>query len=136
VDRVIEMELLPLCHDQGVGVICYSPLAGGVLTGKYRPGEPPPPDSRGGRNEGFFRRRAAPHNLERAHQVLTVLREIPHPITQTAIAWTLANPIVTSAIVGASREEQLTTLLDGWGWELTPDEKARLDEVSALPPLH
>ena len=65
-----------------------------------------------------------------------MLREIPHPITQTAIAWTLANPAVTSAIVGASREEQLTTLLDGWGWELTPDAKVRLDEVSALPPLH
>jgi len=136
IDRVIEMELLPLCRDQGVGVICYSPLAGGVLTGKYRPGQPPPPDSRGGRNEGFFQRRAAPHNVERAHQVLAVLTDLPHPTTQAAVAWTLANPVVTSAIIGASNWEQLTTMLDGWGWELTADEKARLDEVSTLPPLH
>jgi aryl-alcohol dehydrogenase-like predicted oxidoreductase len=136
VDRVIEMELLPLCQDQGVGVICYSPLAGGILTGKYRPGEPPPAESRGGRNEGFMRRRGAPHNVERAHQVLAVLTEIPHPPTQAAVAWTLANPVVTSAIIGARNEEQLTTLLEGWGWVLAAGEKARLDEVSALPPLH
>ncbi len=136
IDRVIEMELLPLCQDQGVGVICYSPLAGGVLTGKYRPGEAPPPDSRGARNEGFMRGRAAPHNVEHAHQVLTVLQGIPHPITQTAVAWTLANPTVTSAIIGARNEDQLAAVLDGWGWELSSDDKARLDEVSALPPLH
>lgn len=136
IDRVIEMELLPLCRDQGVGVICYSPLAGGILSGKYRPGEPPPPDSRGSRNQGFMQRRGAPHNLERAQQVLAVMQEIDHPIPQTAIAWTLANPAVTSAIVGASKWEQLETLLEGWGWQLTPDEQARLDEVSALPPLH
>jgi aryl-alcohol dehydrogenase-like predicted oxidoreductase len=136
VDRVIEMELLPLCRDQGVGVICYSPLAGGVLTGKYRPGEPPPPESRGARNEGFLRNRVAPHNVERAHRVLTVLQEISHPPTQTAVVWTLANPTLTSAIIGARNMEQLDTLLEGWGWELAPEEKARLDEVSALPPLH
>ena len=52
------------------------------------------------------------------------------------MAWTLTNPVVTSAIIGARNWEQLATLLDGWGWELTADEKARLDEVSALPPLH
>ena len=136
IDRVIEMELLPLCQDQGVGVICYSPLAGGILTGKYRPGEPPPPDSRGKRNEGFMRNRGARHNVERAQQVLSVLQDIGHPITQTAIAWTLANPTVTSAIIGASNWDQLTALLDGWGWELSGEHKARLDEVSALPPLH
>jgi aryl-alcohol dehydrogenase-like predicted oxidoreductase len=136
VDRVIEMELLPLCRDQGVGVICYSPLAGGVLTGKYRVGEPAPPESRGARNEGFLRGRAAPHNVERAHRVLAVLNEIPHPPTQTAVVWTLANPTLTSAIIGARNMEQLDALLNNWGWTLAPEEKARLDEVSALPPLH
>jgi aryl-alcohol dehydrogenase-like predicted oxidoreductase len=83
-----------------------------------------------------MRRRGAPHNLERAQQVLAALQEIDHPITQSAVAWTLADPTVTSAIIGASRWDQLSALLDGWGWGLSPPEKARLDEVSAPPPLH
>src|SRR5262245_48103719 len=137
IDRVVEREHFPLCLDQGVGVINYSPLAGGILTGKYRPGEAPPPESRGAENPAFMQNRGKPHNLERAQAVLRVLREIPHPVVQTAVKWTLAHPAVTSPIIGARSMEQLNGFLDGWDeWELAPEEKARLDEVSALPPLN
>jgi 1-deoxyxylulose-5-phosphate synthase len=137
VDRVVEREHFPLCLDQGVGVINYSPLAGGILTGKYRPGEAPPPGTRGGDNPGFMQNRGRPHNLERAQAVLGVLREIPHPPVQIAVKWTLAHPAVTSPIIGARGMEQLNAFLDGWDdWELAPEEKARLDEVSAPPPLN
>jgi aryl-alcohol dehydrogenase-like predicted oxidoreductase len=135
IDRVVEREHFPLCLDQGVGVINYSPLAGGILTGKYRAGEPPPPGSRGGDNPGFMQNRGKPHNLERADALLAALREIPHPPVQTAVKWTLAHPAVTSPIVGARNMEQLNAFLDGWDdWQLAPEEKVRLDELSALPP--
>lgn len=137
IDRVIEREHLPLCLDQGVGVINYSPLAGGILTGKYKPGQPPPPGTRGGNNPGFMGNRGKQHNLERAQAVVGVLKESSRPLVQTAVKWTLAHPAITSPIIGARDMLQLNALLDGWDtWELTAEEKIRLDEVSALPPLN
>jgi len=137
VDRVVEREHFPLCLDQGVGVINYSPLAGGILTGKYQPGQPPPALSRGGQNQWFMDGRAKHHNLVRAQAVVGVLTELPHPLVQTAVKWTLAHPAVTSPIIGARDMTQLHAFLDGWdGWELSADEKKRLDDVSELPPLN
>ncbi|HYF49733.1 MAG TPA: aldo/keto reductase [Planctomycetota bacterium] len=137
IDRVVEREHFPLCLDAGVGVINYSPLAGGILTGKYPPDGPPPPISRGGQNKWFMEGRAKQHNLVRAQAVVSVLKEIPHPIVQTAIKWTLAHPAVTSPIIGARDMAQLNAILDGWdAWELGADDKKRLDEVSELPPVN
>lgn len=137
IDRVVEREHFPLCLDQGVGVINYSPLAGGILTGKYRPGQPPPSDTRGGENAGFMANRGSEHNLERAQAIAEVLKEIDHPLVQTAVKWTLAHPAVTSPIIGARSMEQLDSFLNGWDdWELSPEEKTRLDAASAPPPLN
>ncbi|GIV18766.1 MAG: aldo/keto reductase [Armatimonadota bacterium] len=136
IDRVIEMELLPLCQTEGVGVMVYSPLAGGILTGKYRPGEPPPPGTRAAENKWFLERRAQPHNIERAQRIVEVLKRFDRPLVQTAIAWTVSNPAVTCAIIGARHMEQLNLILDGWSGPLPPEEKAILDEASALPPLN
>lgn len=137
IDRVVEREHFPLCLDQGVGVINYSPLAGGILTGKYSPGQPAPSGSRGRDNPGFMENRGKQHNLERAQAVVGVLREISRPLVQTAVKWTLTHPAVTSPIIGARNMLQLNGFLEGWDqWELTADEKARLDDVSALPPLN
>lgn len=137
IDRVVEREHFPLCMDQGVGVINFSPLAGGLLTGKYSPGQPTPSGSRGSENPSFMDNRAKQHNLMRAQAVVGVLREISHPLVQTAVKWTLAHPAVTSPILGARNMTQLNALLDGWDdWELTVAEKARLDEVSAIPPMN
>ncbi|MGQ9880978.1 MAG: aldo/keto reductase [Armatimonadota bacterium] len=136
IDRVIEMELLPLCTAEGVGVMVYSPLAGGILTGKYRPGEPPPPGTRAAESKWFAERRAQPHNIERAQRIVEIMKRYDRPIVQTAIAWTLSHPGVTCAIIGARTMEQLNLILNDWCGPLPQEEKTILDEASALPPLN
>lgn len=122
-----ERELMPVCLDQGVGVIPYSPLAGGFLTGKYRRDIPLPDSARAGRiqqrymNEQGF---AAVDKLEEiglAHDAT---------IAQTAIAWVLANPAVSSAIIGANSLAQLADTMKGADIQLSAEEKAVLDEVT------
>ncbi len=122
-----ERELQPLCLDQGVGVIPYSPLGGGFLTGKYRRDTPLPDSARAGTvqrrymNERGF---AAVDKLEevgRTHQAT---------IAQTAIAWCLANPAVTSAIVGANSIAQLEDTAKGAAVALSAEDKAALDALT------
>lgn len=130
IDRAIETELLPACEAFGVGVMVYSPLAGGILTGKYKPGEPFPAGTRGAESEFFRQNRAKPHLLELAQQIVPVMQRFDRPIVQTAVAWTLAHPAVTSAIIGARNMEQLELILNGWQGALPPEEKQILDQVS------
>jgi 1-deoxyxylulose-5-phosphate synthase len=128
--REIERELLPLCTDQGVGVIVYNPLAGGLLTGKH-PAEEPLEGTRFALSDMY---RARYWN-ERNHAAVARFAEIARqhaidPVT-FSVAWTLANPAVTSAIVGASRPEQLDATLAAA--EVTLDRAAlnACDEVAA-----
>lgn len=135
IDRSMEREHFPLCLDQGVGVINYSPLAGGILTGKYRPGEAPPAGSRGAQDSMFMQRRGSEPVLERAQGIAGVLKELDRPLVQSAIKWTLTHPAVTSPIIGVRNVEQLDLILNGWDdWELSPEEKTRLDDASAPSP--
>ena len=123
-----ERELQPLCLDQGIGVIPYSPLAGGFLTGKYRRDQPLPDSARAARirdrymNDRGFTAVETLESVGQAHETT---------IAQTAIAWILSNPAVTSAIIGANSIEQLENTVKGAGIPLTDDEKIRLDEVTA-----
>lgn len=123
-----ERELMPLCLDQGVGVIPYSPLAGGFLTGKYRREAPLPDSARAG---GVQKR----HMNERGFAAIDKLEEVAQArgatITQTAIAWLLANTAVTSAIIGANNIEQLNDILPGAAMQLGAAEKEALDAVTA-----
>lgn len=123
-----ERELQPLCLDQGIGVIPYSPLAAGFLTGKYRR-EGDLPDS--ARAEGVRRR----YMNETGFAAIDKLEEIgathDATIAQTAIAWLLANPAVTSAIIGANSVAQLEDTLKGAEVALTADEKVALDAITA-----
>lgn len=123
-----ERELMPLCLDQGVGVIPYSPLAAGFLTGKYRR-DAALPDS--ARAQGVQRR----YMNERGFRVLDALDAVAaaHDATvaQVAIAWLLANPAVASAIIGANSTDQLQDTLRGAAIQLADEEKSILDEVSA-----
>jgi aryl-alcohol dehydrogenase-like predicted oxidoreductase len=122
-----ERELEAVCLDQGVGVIPYSPLAGGFLTGKYRRDTPLPDSARASRiqsqymNERGFAAIDALASVANAHEAT---------IAQTAIAWTLANPAVSSAIIGANSVEQLLDTLKGGSITLTADEKELLDTVT------
>lgn len=122
-----ELELEALCLDQGIGVIPYSPLGGGFLTGKYRRVEPLPDTPRaGGIRERYMN--------ERGFTVLEVLERIAGDngitMAQTAIAWVLANPAVSSAIIGANNLEQLGETMKGWEVVLAAEEKAALDEAT------
>lgn len=108
--RDIEAELLPLCRDQGIGVIAYNPLAGGFLSGKYRAGDQPAPGTRFslGKTGDLYRNR---YWQQAQFEAVEELRQYFTPrgrsLVQVAVAWVLAQPGVTSAIVGASRPEQL-----------------------------
>lgn len=136
--RSTEWELLPLCQEQGIGVIAWSPLAGGWLTGKYRRDQQPPSDSRAGRADRWD---DLPEQrvTEQTWQTIDVLREIAAALgktpAQVALNWVLHKPGVTAPIFGARTPAQLEDNLGGTGWALSPDEVARLDAASeiALP---
>ena len=124
--RHIEAELLPLAADEGVGVIAYNPLAGGVLTGRYQAGQAPEENSRFTvRNAGHLYQARYWHEaqLKVVAQLKQLCDERGLPIAQVAIAWVLENPAITSAIVGASKPEQLDQTLPAVN--LTLDEQLR-----------
>jgi aryl-alcohol dehydrogenase-like predicted oxidoreductase len=129
--RDIEREILPLVHDQKVGMLVWSPLAAGLLSGKF--------DRNGTSDDGARRAQFEfpPVNLERAYDVIDALRLVAarHEVgvARVALAWVLAQPGVTSAIIGAKRPEQLAENLAAVELELTAQDLAELDAVSALP---
>jgi aryl-alcohol dehydrogenase-like predicted oxidoreductase len=134
--RDAEYELVPAALDQGLGILVWSPLAGGLLTGKYRRDHPDPEVGRQltDWDEPPVRDR------EQLHDVIEVLIEIAEARgvspAQVALAYTLGRPGVTSVIVGARTEEQLVDNLRAADLELTDDERASLDGASALPLLY
>jgi aryl-alcohol dehydrogenase-like predicted oxidoreductase len=107
--RAPEAEVFPLCAREGIGQIVWSPLAQGVLTGKYSPGRPVPEDSRAASAAmgGFMKRRLSPATLEGVQQLRPIAAELGLSIAQLALAWVLRRPEVSSAIIGASRPEQV-----------------------------
>ena len=123
-----ERELQPLCLDQGIGVIPYSPLAGGFLTGKYRR-DSPLPDSK--RAEGVRSRYMNEQGFTAVDKLEIIGRIHNATIPQTAIAWVLANPAVSSAIIGANSIAQLEDTVQGANVSLSPQDKAALDETTA-----
>jgi aryl-alcohol dehydrogenase-like predicted oxidoreductase len=129
--RRVEEELLPACLEFGIGVIPYFPLAGGVLTGKYREGEPPPPGTRGYQSERFAQRFATPRNLAIVRRLETWARDRGRTVGELAIAWLLARPGVATVITGTTRIEQVEANVKATEWVLAPDE---VEEVAALAP--
>lgn len=126
-----ESELEKLCEAENIGVIPYSPLQGGFLTGKYKRGEPPPTGSRGASTDRVKQWLGD----ERALNLLDELRAVSvvrgETITQTALAWLLSKPVVSSVIIGASTAGQLKESITAAGRKLSPGEKKRLDDASA-----
>lgn len=133
VNRDIEVELLPLCGEKGIGVVVYSPLARGVLTGKYRPGEAPPEGSRGARGDRRIQQTELREESFQVAQALTPLAERHRcTVAQYALAWTLANPLVTSAIIGPRTMEQFESSLPALEVRLTAEDEQAVDEL--VPP--
>jgi 1-deoxyxylulose-5-phosphate synthase len=131
--RAPEAELLPLCEAEGISQIVWSPLAQGVLTGKYRPGEPPPPDSRAASESmgGFIDRLIQPRVLEAVQRLEPIAQEAGLTMAQLALAWVLRQQNVASAIVGASRPEQVRANASASGVKLSADTLAAIDEALA-----
>lgn len=107
VDREIERELLPVCIEESIGVIPYSPLAGGFLTGKYQPDKPPPEGTRGQLRPDWISRSFTERNSSLLAELQRLSQETGMTMSQLSLAWLLANPAVTSPIIGASKLEQL-----------------------------
>lgn len=132
--RPAERDLLPLCRAAGVGVVPYNPLGGGMLTGRYRRGEPPPAGSRfawGDYGRMYQGRYWSERTFDVAEAVAAVAAAEGLTAAQVALAWLLARGGVTAPVVGASRPEQLRESAAAVGRRLSPDALARLDEVSA-----
>jgi aryl-alcohol dehydrogenase-like predicted oxidoreductase len=131
--RDVEDELVPLSLDQGLGILIWSPLAGGLLSGKYRRGQDAPP---GSRRLGDWDEPPVP-DPDKLYDTVEVLVEVADargvPPAQVALAWLLGRPAVTSVIVGARTDEQLAQNLGAAELSLTDEERRRLDEVSATP---
>lgn len=130
--RDLEREIVPLLEDQRVGLMVWSPLAGGLLSGKYdRDGKGPD----GARRTSFD---FPPVSRERAFACIEAMRPIAQAhgvsVARVALAWLLHRPVVTSVIIGARTVAQLDDNLAATSLSLSADELARLDEVSALPP--
>jgi aryl-alcohol dehydrogenase-like predicted oxidoreductase len=131
--RGIEASILPACLRYGMGVIVWSPLASGFLTGKYQRDAAPPEGSRLARG---LVRDAAADVLERKHVVVDGLRKLAAQaglsVTHLALAWTLEHPAVTSAIIGPRTADQLDDLLGATGVRLDPEVLDAIDEL--VPP--
>jgi aryl-alcohol dehydrogenase-like predicted oxidoreductase len=127
-NRDVEDSVVAAAESAGLGVVPYFPLASGLLTGKYRRGEPFPEGSRLARSERFASV-ATDENFDRLEAYETFARERGHTITELAIAWLLAQPTVASVIAGATRPEQVAANTAAAAWVLTGEEAA---EVAAL----
>ncbi|TDO47321.1 aldo/keto reductase family protein [Kribbella sp. VKM Ac-2527] len=128
--RTIEMDIVPLCQSEGIGQLVYQPLAQGVLAGKYPPGWPVPDGSRTTDATGSeFIARLLEELLERVQRLRPLAADAGLSMAQLAIAGVLQRPGITSAIVGASRPEQLTDSVQASGVKLDPDLLAATDAI-------
>jgi aryl-alcohol dehydrogenase-like predicted oxidoreductase len=130
--RVIEPEVVPACEELGVGQIVWSPIAQGALTGKYKPGAERPAGSRATDEKGgadMISRWMRDDVLERIQALQPVAEQAGLTMSQLAIAWTLQNPNVSSAIIGASRPEQVTENVKASGVTLEVDVMKAIDEA-------
>jgi aryl-alcohol dehydrogenase-like predicted oxidoreductase len=127
--RQPEAEVIPLCAREDISQIVWSPLAQGVLTGKYSPGKPPPADSRAASESmsGFIGGLVEPRVLEAVQRLVPIAEQAGLSMVQLALAWVLREPNVASAIVGASRPEQVRNNASASGVVLGADTLAAID---------
>jgi aryl-alcohol dehydrogenase-like predicted oxidoreductase len=129
--RVIEAEVIPASKKVGIGQIVWSPIAQGVLTGKYLPGQPPPAGSRASDESGsrFIAKFMIDDVLTRVQKLRPIAQEVGLSMAQLAVAWVLQNSNVSSAIVGASRPEQVRDNVKAVGVKLEGSVMKKIDEI-------
>jgi len=127
-DRRIERELLPMAQTYGIAIIPWSPLGGGLLTGKYQRNTPPPADSR------YADRKGNPRFTDQAFDIVERLRPLASEkgctLSQLSLAWCFSQPTVTSSIAGPRTMDQLNDNLGALEVRLTAEDKAKIDEVA------
>jgi aryl-alcohol dehydrogenase-like predicted oxidoreductase len=131
--RDIEQEIVPVCELKGLGVVVWSPMAGGFLAGKYKPGERQVKGSRSEEGWALPDRFFVANCDEVLGTLLEVARQLNRSPAQVALRWVLDQPFITSAIVGARNTDQLRETLASAGWKLPDEARTRLDKVSTLP---
>jgi aryl-alcohol dehydrogenase-like predicted oxidoreductase len=132
--REIERELLPLASEEGLGVIPYNPLAGGLLTGKYKAGSTPESNTRftlGTAGTMYQDRYWNDRSFATVAKLHKLADEAGVPLATLAVAWVMANPVITAPLLGASRPEQLAATIAAAEYKLDPALKKQLDEVTA-----
>jgi aryl-alcohol dehydrogenase-like predicted oxidoreductase len=130
--RVIEAEIVPTCTELGISQVVWSPIAQGVLTGKYKPGEQPPAGSRATDDKGgaqMIKRWMSDDVLSRVQQLVPLAQEAGLSMAQLAVAWVLQNENVSTAIIGASRPEQVHDNVGAAGIKLEEDLLAEIDKI-------
>jgi aryl-alcohol dehydrogenase-like predicted oxidoreductase len=131
VDRTIERELLPFCRQYGIGIVPYSPLAGGILTGKYRLGEAPPADTRAGRNPRL-QQQLNEAMLGKVNALAEWARDQGHDVGHLALAWLLSRPEVSTIIAGATKPEQVEDNARAAEWRLSGEDLEEIDRLLGL----
>lgn len=131
--RVIEAEIVPTCAELGVSQIVWSPMAQGVLTGKYLPGQAAPADSRAANDKSnmFIKELMDDSLLTAVQELKPIADDLGLTMAQLALAWTLQNANVASAIVGASRPDQITSNLGAVGVELPAEAREKIEKLMA-----
>jgi 1-deoxyxylulose-5-phosphate synthase len=129
-----ERELFPLTHEDGIALIAYNPLAGGLLSGRYRHSDTPETGrfsaELGGFGKLYHARYWHAREFETVGKIKEIARQMGNPMATLSVAWILANPAITSVILGASRSEQLNDTLAAADYTLDSAVKARLDEAT------
>lgn len=130
-ERYIEPEVIPICEREGIGQVVFSPLAQGVLTGKYQPGAKPQAGTRAAdpQSNMFMRRLMSDDALTRVQKLKGVAERLGLSLAQLALAWVLRQPNVSSAIIGASRPEQIDENIKAVGVKLGEDDLNEIDQI-------
>lgn len=131
ISREIEKEIIPFVQSENVGVIVYSPLGRGVLSGKYRAGEAPPADSRLAKGEPRLEQLLKKNAIAIADAVRPLAEERGLAPAQYALSWVLSRPGITSAILGASKPEHITEAAKAWNVRLSAEELDKVDEATS-----
>jgi aryl-alcohol dehydrogenase-like predicted oxidoreductase len=127
--RVPEAEVIPLCRKEGIGQVCWSPLAMGVLTGKYKPGEPFPEGTRAAHGSGLSKRYLSDETLRRVQELRPLADEAGLSMAGLALAWVLQNDNVSAVIIGATRPEQVRENVKAAGVRLDRELLTKVDEI-------
>ncbi len=131
--RDIEQEIVPLCEHKGLGIVVWSPLAGGFLSGKYKPGERTHGGTRSEEGWAYPQRYFADNADETLQTLFDVSKELERSPAQVALRWVLEQRAMTSVIVGARHAGHLRDNLGAAGWQLHADARQKLNDVSHLP---